>query len=165
LSAAEVKLARTVEAAANLTEAKAAAARVLERYRAHRDRLGAKAGTVAPASPADEPRAAKVSRIRGAVFARAAGVCEFCRARREAHPGYRVDRPVEWHHIIGGGLRQVLESVETTAAICIGCHKGWGKSDLDVLAAAKAWALRLGFPVALAAIEKRIAKVEEARRG
>jgi hypothetical protein len=124
----------------------------------------APAKVVALHQPAAEPRAVKVSRIRDAVFARAAGVCEFCAARRERNPLHRVSAPAEWHHVIGGGLRQAMESVETTAAICTGCHKGWGKPDLEVLAAAKAWALRLGFRVALAAIEKRIAKVEEARR-
>lgn len=102
----------------------------------------------------EEPRREKVSRIRTAVFARAAGRCEFC------HAG----EPREWHHIIGGPMRRTLEAVDTTAAICIDCHRGWNASKLDVLRLAKVWALRLGFRVALRAIEKRTAKVEEAQR-
>jgi hypothetical protein len=102
----------------------------------------------------------KVARIRTAVFERAAGVCEFCATvPLMPTPG----RPEEWHHCIGGPLRRELEAVENTAAICVPCHRGWDKSDLDVLERAKVWALRHGFREALRAIEKRIEHVERVR--
>lgn len=105
----------------------------------------------------------RARRIRAAVFARAGGRCEFCAARHEAHPDHRIQRPEELHHIIGGGLRRKMESTETTAAICIDCHRGWGRSDPEVLAAAKAWALRGGRRLALREIDHRIWKANEAR--
>jgi hypothetical protein len=113
--------------------------------------------------PAVEPRAVKVARIRSAVFARAGAACEFCAAAQLANPTRGCFGAEDWHHIIGAGLRRSHESVETTCAICRPCHRGWEAGDLDVLHAAKCWALRHGFREALRAIEKRIGKVEEAR--
>jgi hypothetical protein len=103
---------------------------------------------------ARETRMQKVTRIRGAVFERAAGVCEFCRRRQ----------PREWFHVIGGPLRRKLESEGTTAAACWECHRAWERNDRDVMRAVKEWALRHGFREAVRAVERRIAKVEEARR-
>jgi hypothetical protein len=136
-----------------LAEAHALADSALSRVRASKRRRGEREPR-AVARPAEEPRREKVARIRGEVFARAAGCCEW------GNHG----PPAEWHHIIGGGLRRVMESPETTAAICIPCHRGWEKGDPEVLAAAALWAMVWGFDAALAAINKRTAKVEEARR-
>lgn len=108
----------------------------------------------APKEPEAEPRKLTVARIRGAVFERARGLCEFCRQRP----------PREWFHVIGGPLRRKLESEETTAAACWPCHRAWERNDMNLMRAVKEWALRLGYCEALRAVEKRIMKVEEARR-
>lgn len=92
--------------------------------------------------------------IRDRVFARANGVCEWCPKRP----------PQEWNHILSGGVRRLLESDETTAAICGECHRGWHRGDLEVLDDAGRWALKHGFKVALWAIDRRRDKVLEARR-
>jgi hypothetical protein len=136
-----------------LAEAHALADSALSRARAAKRRKGEREPRTVIRAPA-EPRREKVARIRGEVFARAAGCCEW------GNHG----PPVEWHHIIGGGLRRVMESPETTAAICVPCHRGWEKGDELVLALAEAWAIRGGFRAALDAIRKRTAKIEEARR-
>lgn len=114
------------------------------------------AGKVRKAAKKEERRA-KVAAIREAVFARAGANCEFCRMPVGV-------LPLEWHHIIGGGLRRHRESVETTVAICRPCHDDWERGSLLVLAEAVEWAARHKFGGALAAINRRVAKVEEARR-
>jgi hypothetical protein len=101
-------------------------------------------------------RNARAAEIRATVMERAGDACEWC---------HRSGFVLEWAHIFGGGERRHREAVENTAGICADCHhRGWERGNLDVLRAAKEWAIRHGFRVALAAIEKRTAKVEEARR-
>jgi hypothetical protein len=152
---------RTAQRILRGDDLRAEAQRVINARRERRVRIATRTPRV-PEPPPEEPRAVKVERIRGPVFERAAGVCEFC-STVPLMPNR--GRPEEWHHIIGGPLRRQMEAVDTTAAICIPCHRGWDKSDLSVLERAKVWALRHGFRVALRAIEKRIDHVERVRNG
>lgn len=125
---------------------KARSRRVAPKGKASRDKKQA----------AREARSERAAEIRAAVMARAEGRCEWCRA-------WGTGLVLEWHHIIGGGLRRKRESVETTAAICHQCHREWERSVWTTLHDALAWSLRLGLQGAQAAIKKRISKVEEAR--
>jgi hypothetical protein len=107
----------------------------------------------------DEERSKRAAEIRAAVMERAAGVCEWC-----SRDGYAL----EWAHVIdGNGDKQAHEAVDTTAAACFDCHRrGWhgsGARREKTLRDAKEWALRLGFRKALAEIDRKIAKVTEAR--
>jgi hypothetical protein len=125
---------------------------------APRKRVARDVGPDRKAQRKDERRE-RAKEIRAAVFARAAGRCEWSYlAAPAAQP-----MPTEWHHVIGGGLRRHRESVETTCAICTTCHRGWERGNDIVLDWALGWAKRNGFTEAQAAIEKRIAKVSEAR--
>jgi hypothetical protein len=104
-----------------------------------------------------EERNARATEIRAAVFARAAGFCEWHGPESKCPP------PEEWHHVIGGGLRRPMEREDTTTAICRVCHRLWENHDMDTMRAAKEWAIRLGFKDALREIERRIAKVKRMR--
>jgi hypothetical protein len=98
--------------------------------------------------------------IRPRVMARAEeqGGCEWCPPHRKS-----LAFVLEWHHLRGGGERRTAESAENTAGVCWDCHRGWERGSMDVLRAAKEWAIRLGFRDALHRVERKIAKVEEAR--
>ena len=104
-----------------------------------------------------EARNERAAEIRAAVMERANGRCEWC-----GREGFAL----QWAHVIdGNGARQAHESVETTAAACSDCHlRGWHRNEMPTLRNAYEWALRLGFREAAHEIEKKIAKVEEARR-
>ena len=139
------------------------AARLLSRLPTHGPRKH-----LAPGKSRDERRQERNERaaqIRRRVFARAGakeadgsdGRCEW-----DAR-GFMV---LQWHHLVGGGSRTSPETEreDLTTAICHDCHRGWERSDPVVLRNAYAWALRLGFRDAAHEIEKKIAKVDEARR-
>jgi hypothetical protein len=135
-----------------LAEAHALADSALSRVRASKRRKGEREPRTVIRAPA-EPRREKVARIRGEVFARAAGCCEW------GNHG----PPVELHHLLSGPLRRTGEKVETTAALCTPCHRAYHAGDLGVLSLAKEWAIRGGFREALRAIDKRIDKIEAVR--
>jgi hypothetical protein len=99
-------------------------------------------------------RKERAAEIRGFVMGRARGYCEWCRC---------PSLSLEWHHVLSGGERRPRESVETTAAVCRYCHHTWHHSEVSTLRNAMEWATVHGFKDALRAIEKRIAKVQEAR--
>ena len=106
-----------------------------------------------------EERNTRAAEIRAEVMKRADGRCEWCQ---------RDGFVLEWAHVIdGNGSRRAHESVETTAAVCADCHhRGWhgsGPRRDAALRSAKEWAIRLGFREAMAAIDKKIAKSNEAR--
>jgi hypothetical protein len=99
----------------------------------------------------------RMADLRRKVVVRSHGCCEFCGASMHA-AGF------ELHHVIGGSSRQAEERDDTVAGICLACHRAWHGSDpIIVLRNAMEWALRNGFRDALRAIEKRIAKVAEAK--
>jgi hypothetical protein len=102
----------------------------------------------------DVARNGRAAAIRKAVFARANGLCEFC----------KEDPPAEWHHIFSGGLRKTREAENTTAATCEDCHDKYHDSDLLTLRRAQAWALELHFVEAQSEIGRRIDGVYEVRR-
>lgn len=132
----------------------AANRRQKEMRKRHRDR--------APGPTKAERRAAAKARdaiIRAAVMERAGEHCEWC-----GRDGFVL----EWAHVIdGNGSRQAHAAAETTAGVCADCHhRGWhgsGARRAQTLAAARAWAVRLGFIEALAEIDKKITKAEEAQ--
>lgn len=99
-------------------------------------------------------RAERAANIRIEVMRRCKDRCEFCGVS---------NRQLEWHHVISGTERRRLESVETTAALCLPCHRGWHRNDLAVLRNAKEWAIRGRYRAALQAIERRMTKITEAR--
>lgn len=101
-----------------------------------------------------DARNARMAIIREQVMARAAGVCEWCGAEHMA---------LEAHHVIGGGARRSEEAVETVAAICFDCHRLVHRNERAALTLARIWAERGSYSVALAAIRRRLEKVEEAR--
>ena len=109
----------------------------------------------APGKTRDERRKERNKRaaeIRASVMKRAEaqGGCEWCPEERKS-----LAVTLEWHHLLGGGQRRYVESVENTAGICWDCHRGWERSSTEVLAAARQWAIRLGFRDALRAIDRR----------
>ena len=138
----------------------AEANRLLDQVKADRARMKALPRVKAPGATRDERRAERNERaaeIRAEVMKRADGRCEWCHK-----DGFVLD----WAHVIdGNGSRRAHEAVDTTAGVCADCHhRGWHKNRMETLLAAKEWAIRSGFREALAAIEKKIAKVEEGRR-
>jgi hypothetical protein len=152
---------RTAQRILRGDDLKADAQRVIDARRSKRKRATQRLPR-APERPPEEPRAAKVERIRGAVFERAAGVCEFC----ATVPLMPVKgRPEEWHHCIGGPLRRELEAVENCAAICTECHRAYHRNDLDTLRSAATWAVEHEFRDAARTIARRLAKIEDVRAG
>lgn len=98
------------------------------------------------------------SDIRAEVMARAAGHCEWCYADL-----FRSG--VEWHHLLGGsGRRRQEEEAETTAAICIPCHRAWHAADKRAFQAALAWAMERRFTRVRSEIERRLTKIMDRER-
>ena len=100
-----------------------------------------------------DERRKRAADIREAVFVRADGKCEFC----------ETYEPTEWHHLLGAGLRRSHEAVETSAAVCVGCHRDYHLGDVQTLSLALDWAHRRGYWTTAQAIAKRTAKVDESR--
>lgn len=100
-------------------------------------------------------RAARAAEIRAAVMTRAGDRCEWC---------HRSGLVLQWHHLRGGGERRSRESVTNTVAICADDHRAWERGDLATLRRAKEHAIEAGLRDGLAAIERRIAKIERMRR-
>ncbi len=155
---AEQRLARRVKAAKSIDEAIAICERVLSAKRNGIKR------PLAPGTSREERRAERKTRaaeIRASVMKRAEaqGGCEWCPPLRKS-----LHMTLEWHHCLGGGARTAREAEENTAGICWDCHRGWERSNLDVLRAALEWAIGRGFSDALRVIEKRIQGAEESRR-
>ncbi len=98
-------------------------------------------------------RRERMASIRETVMERAQGHCEVC----------ATGRAEEAHHLIGGGLRRVKESVMTVVALCGDCHRAMHRGDLDVLESARLYAESCGMHDAVAALAKRIDKINEAR--
>jgi hypothetical protein len=103
-------------------------------------------------------RNARMARIRMDVFNGSGGNC----AAKCATP-IRYDT-FHAHHVIGGGERQAKESVKTVAPLCGACHEKVHAGDLETLVNLRWWAQETGRREAMHALERRIAKVEEARR-
>ena len=114
---------------------------------------------LAPGKSREERRAEqkeKSAGIREIVMTRAAGRCEWCGAE-----GMRL----ELHHALSGsGTRRAMESVQTCAAICADCHRLVHRNARAALTLARTWAERGPYSGALAAIQRRIDKADEARR-
>lgn len=145
----------------------------LERAREYLSSVGKRSGLPKPQVSGPTPASRRADRnermpgIRRAVMERAGvvydadgvvvkeGCCEFC---------HRCGFRLEWFHVIGGQMRRKEEAVDTTAGSCWDCHRGWERNDMDVMRSVKEWAIRNGFKRALAAVEKKIDKVTEARR-
>ena len=100
-----------------------------------------------------DERRKRAADIREAVFVRADGKCEFC----------ETYEPTEWHHLLGAGLRRSREAVETSAAVCFGCHRDYHRNDYQTLSQALEWAHRRGYWTVAEAMVKRMAKIDETR--
>lgn len=114
---------------------------------------------LAPGATKDSRRLERNIRLKVAYEVaenRAAGRCEVC---------LRLGFVLQAHHLVSGGLRRHRESAETIVMICADDHRAIHRNDLDALRAVKEACIRLGLREGLKAIERRIAKVEEARRG
>lgn len=98
-------------------------------------------------------RRERMASIRETVMERAQGHCEVC----------ATGRAEEAHHVIGGGLRRVRESVDTVLALCGDCHRGIHAGNLDALESARLYAESCGMHDAVAALARRIDKIHEAR--
>jgi hypothetical protein len=99
-------------------------------------------------------RGIRLKVAREMVMIRADGRCELC-----GRSGYVL----EAHHMISGPLRRVKESAETMIAVCADCHRAQTRGDEDALKNAKEVAIRLGMREALAALDRRLDKIAEAR--
>jgi transcriptional regulator GlxA family with amidase domain len=116
---------------------------------------GKRAGSRIAKEAKREERIDRMAAIHFAVMERAAGRCEFC-----GEDSGNLDT----HHILSGPLRRAAERSDTVAAICRGCHAFYHAGRADVLRDAYTWAVRRGFKDAARAIERRLEKIEEARR-
>jgi hypothetical protein len=134
-------------------------ARQLAARKQHDKRVSAKAAPrVKAKTEKRDGRNARMARIRMDVFNGSGGNC----AAKCATP-IRYDT-FHAHHVIGGGERQAKESVKTVAPLCGACHEKVHAGDLETLVNLRWWAQETGRREAMHALERRIAKVEEARR-
>lgn len=120
----------------------------------------AKRARHAPSRKAKEAKRAARADARDAMYAEvrarceaAGGGCEFC--------GWQ--RPSEFHHLLSGGQRRHAEAVDNVAFICMDCHRQWHRGDGIALERGLMWAGFYGYGRTKAAIEYRLAKIDEAR--
>lgn len=97
-------------------------------------------------------RRERMSMIRTVVMDREDGRCELCGGKAE-----------HAHHVIGGGMRRVRESVSTVLALCPSCHRLMHAGDRETLMRAQGYCADAGMHDAASALAKRIDKVNEAR--
>lgn len=95
----------------------------------------------------------RMAGILAEVRARSGGTCEVC----------RLARAEEMHHVVSGPSRRSQERAETCIDLCRACHRGAHRNDEGTLELVAAWAEAHGFIAAAAAVERRLAKVNEAR--
>ena len=98
----------------------------------------------------------RTANVRVEVFKRDGGRCVIC-----------GDEATEMHHLVSGsGLRRIAEGVSTCVALCETHHREAHRNVLDTLLALLLWAQGNAgsYSIAATALEKRLAKIEEARR-
>ena len=113
----------------------------------------------APGRSPEEKRSAhraSTGTIREQVFARSGGKCEVS--------GIDLGEAWELHHLRGAGARRSHQALATGLAVSWEVHRLIHRGDLGTLRAVKEACIRLGMRDGLAAIGRRIEKVEEARR-
>jgi hypothetical protein len=134
-------------------------ARQLAARKQHDKRVSVKAAPrVKAKAEARDGRNARMARIRMDVFNGSGGNCAAMCATPIRYDTFHA------HHVIGGGERQAKESVKTVAPLCGSCHEKVHAGDLETLVNLRWWAQETGRREAMHALERRIAKVEEARR-
>ena len=147
-------LARKVREADTLEKAHAAADALLSELRAASTRRNGKRTPSRQAQRREEHKASTGS-LREKVAARSEGRCEVS--------GVELGVAWEMHHLRGGGARRSAQSLDNCIAVSWDVHRLAHRGDMHTLRGIKEACIRLGLRDGLAAIEKRIDKIEAVR--
>lgn len=151
------KIRKAIDRAQSADECREIVERMIKVVRTQKRLRSERAPKVAGATKDErrEERNIRLKVAREVAEARAGGKCEVCG---------RTGFILQAHHLVSGGLRRHRESAETLLMICADDHRAIHRGDLDTLRSVKEATIRLGMREGLRAIDRRIERVEEARR-